>query len=351
MINFYNQADNLLYKQPNSQFITQDRFRGNVAPNPEEIEEEKITETLGIPATKVYQNSGGNGDGGTFNSSFSNQPYTAQSPENYVTSRTNFGNTGYLPGAEPEETFRDKIGGYIKAGIGAVVPGGNFLMNMAGKLDNFKNLSGTDKAFIEMQMANQEQNIHGMGNLPNQDRYGYNKRSAFGNYADLVSKNAQKAKDWQTKNPGKPLPDIHSYYLEKEKEQEGIKGQIDFNDFVRQKTIANKLRNQQETFDEIYSGTNIHGGDGITTDTTTTTGDGGDGFGGYANVEAYDTANKATYDRISDMHSGGGGGNIGGANEGKPGANKSKQGHSPHFAKGGRVGYFFGGLAARGMKR
>jgi len=92
-------------------------------------------------------------------------------------------------------------------------------------------------------------------------------------------------------------------------------------------------------FDTVYDGVNIHGG------TTTDGGDGGggDGFGGYENVEAYDKANQATYDRISDMHSGGGGGNIGGKNEGNPGANKSEQSHSPHFAKGGRAGYFFGG--------
>mgnify|MGYP003634042437 FL=1 len=58
----------------------------------------------------------------------------------------------------------------------------------------------------------------------------------------------------------------------------------------------------------------------------TKTNDGGSktGFGGYKNVTEYDTANKATYDRIKDMH---------------------------NYAKGGRIGYFFGGLAARRMKR
>ena len=64
MINFYNEADNALYKLPNSQFITQDRFRGDVAPNPEEIEE--VTETFGIPATTVFQNNGGGNGGGNF---------------------------------------------------------------------------------------------------------------------------------------------------------------------------------------------------------------------------------------------------------------------------------------------
>ena len=39
----------------------------------------------------------------------------------------------------------------------------------------------------------------------------------------------------------------------------------------------------------------------------------------------------------------GGTGGVGGANDGNPGANNSSQGHSQHFARGGRAGYFFGG--------
>ena len=39
----------------------------------------------------------------------------------------------------------------------------------------------------------------------------------------------------------------------------------------------------------------------------------------------------------------GGTGGVGGANDGNPGANTSNQGHSQHFARGGRAGYFFGG--------
>ena len=344
MINFYNQADNLLYKQPNSQFITQDRFRGNVAPNPEEIEEEKITETLGIPATKVYQNSGGNGDGGTFNSSFSNQPYTAQSPENYVTSRTNFGNTGYLPGAEPEETFRDKIGGYIKAGIGAVVPGGNFLMNMAGKLDNFKNLSGTDKAFIEMQMANQEQNIHGTGNLPNQDRYGYNKRSMKGNYSNLVDKRVDIAKGFIDFNHPDAdedgyYRDIDKYYNEKKKEQKYMTNQMTQNDLIRQSIIANRLR--QSSY--VPVGPNS---DGITPpDTTTgatTTGDGDGGVNTHT-VSVSPAAAIINQDRFR------GGEN----NTPQAGGFAAQDDAREQYGRkdGGRIGYFFGGLAARGMKR
>ncbi len=39
----------------------------------------------------------------------------------------------------------------------------------------------------------------------------------------------------------------------------------------------------------------------------------------------------------------GGTSGVGGANEGNPGANTSNQGYSQHHAKGGRVGYFYGG--------
>ena len=338
MINFYNAADNLLYAKPNSQFITQDRFRGNVAPVPPElIEEENVTKTFGIPATAVYQNNNG---GDNFNRSFSNNPYTANLNQGqFVTNRTSYGSTGYLPGTKPEPSKFQPAMDLIGKGIGMVIPGGNFLMGMAKQNSRENKLNAYDNAFIDMQLANQEQSVHGGGNLTNQDRYGYNKVSAFGNYADLVSKNAAKA---NAKNP-EDLTDFDKYYQEKEKEEEDVKNQIDFNNFVRQRITANNIRKgiKKGTIDE---GFNIHGDGNIT-------GGGGEGFGGYANVGAYDKANQATYDRISDMHSGGGGGNIGGKNEGNPGANKSAQSHSPHFAKGGRIGYFFGGLAARGMKR
>ena len=331
MVAFYNEADNLLYKQPNSQFITQDRFRGDVAPNPEEIEE--VTETFGIPATTVFQNNGGGNGGGGGN--FNTGPYKANT--NYVSNRSNYGNSGYLPGAKPEETFMDKMGGYIKTGIGAVVPGGNFLMGMAGKLDNFKNLSAQDKAFIEMQMGNQEQSMYG-GNLANQDRYGYNKRSMKGNYSNVVADRVEIAN--QRKADGKDLRDIDLYYLEKEKEEEYMTNQMTQNDLIRQSIIANRLRQSS------YVPVGPHS-DGITppdttTDAATTTGD------GQGHVQP-----PGTYDM--DTSTGGSGdhrtsSNIGSTQHGSSGMTKDQ--HSAFRGnKGGRVGYFFGGLAARGMKR
>ena len=336
MVAFYNEADNLLYKQPNSQFITQERFRGDVAPNPEEIEE--VTETFGIPATETFQSMNNGGGGGNFNTG----PYKANT--NYVSNRSNYGNYGYLPGAKPEETFMDKMGGYIKTGIGAVVPGGNFLMNMAGKLDNFKNLSGTDKAFIEMQMANQEQNIHGTGNLPNQDRYGYNKRSMKGNYSNLVDKRVDIAKGFIDFNHPDAdedgyYRDIDKYYNEKKKEQKYMTNQMTQNDLIRQSIIANRLR--QSSY--VPVGPNS---DGITPpDTTTgatTTGDGDGGVNTHT-VSVSPAAAIINQDRFR------GGEN----NTPQAGGFAAQDDAREQYGRkdGGRIGYFFGGLAARGMKR
>ena len=66
-------------------------------------------------------------------------------------------------------------------------------------------------------------------------------------------------------------------------------------------------------------------GDGPKITSTTTGGNGGNGggppgtWGGTGSVEAYDASQKATYDRAVDRHRG---------------------------AKGGRIGYFYGGLAS-----
>ena len=213
-----------------------------------EGEEEATTRSYGIPNTNAFTNSGDGGGGGPF------EPYTAQQSGDFVTNRTNFGNTGYIQGTEPEETYMDKIGGVIKKGIGYAFPGGNFLMGLAENQARDNRLSGTDNAFIDMQLANQEQNIHGFGNIANQDRYGYNKESMFGNYADKVKERVEianrKQAEWQKANPNKNIKeyvprDIDAYYLEKEKEQDESKKQVEFNDWMNQRITANKLRAQQ----------------------------------------------------------------------------------------------------------
>jgi len=246
----YNQGD---------KFVPMERFTlpYERSTAPVEEEEETITQSYGIPNTNAFTNSASSGRATSFN------PYTAQPSGSYVTNRTNYGNTGYIQGTEPEEDYAQKIGGMIKTGIGMAIPGGNALMGMLGNMDTFSGLSANDKAFIEMQKANPEQSVFG-GNLPNQDRYGYNKVSAWGNYGELVAKNAAKAKN---KKP-EDRTDFDKYFMEKAKEQANIDDQIAFNNWANQRYIANQIRagafkNPDGT--DIYSGTNIHGGDGAAT--------------------------------------------------------------------------------------
>ena len=75
-------------------------------------------------------------------------------------------------------------------------------------LDNFKNLSPLDQRFILEQAG---------GNRPAKDRFGYNIRSARGNYADLVSRRAQIARNRALFK--QPLRAIDLYYQKKEAER------------------------------------------------------------------------------------------------------------------------------------
>ena len=277
------------------------------------VEEEEVTESFGVPNTNAFTNSGGNNN---FNGSFSNNPYTAQPSGSFVTNRTSYGNSGYLPGTEPQPSRFQPAVDLMAKGIGMAIPGGNFLMGMAKNQSRENRLNATDNAFIDMQLANQEQSVHGGGNLTTQDRYGYNKVSAFGNYADLVSKHAAKA---NAKNP-EDLTDFDRYYQEKEKEEEDVKNQIDFNNFVRQRDLANKIREQIKN-KTIDVGFNIHtdppgggGGDG-------TFGIGSDGQKSYSNPGDSFGTNATT---------------------GGPVSNKTGRGRTDYM-KGGRTGYFFGG--------
>jgi len=326
---FYSPADQLIYKD--NQFIPQEQYRLGPYPNIHEGEEE-VTQGSGIPYTNAFTNSGGSNDNAAALGAYTGRTYN---PESYI---TNLGTSGrYIKGTEPEESYMSKIGGMIKSGIGMAIPGGNFLMNMAGKLDNFKNLSPADQEFARQQMNFQEQSVHPGGNLDNQDRYGYNKRSMFGNYADKVKERADIARQKAFENKDDPdyVPrDIDQYYLDKEEEQETLTNQMDFNDLVRnwqaskqlQKTGILEKKFQQPSYD-------VHG------DGATTTG-GGSKFAGDSGAAPGTPGSwnpGVGQDRPNEGRNAPGGGTgqspTGGDVKGTP------------FQKGGRIGFFKGALA------
>ena len=127
-------------------------------------------------------------------------------------------------------------GGILDAAKGA----GNVLSNLGivGALrnfDNFKNLSPIDQQFILSQAG---------GNRPMKDKYGYNIRSARGNYAQLVKDRANLAD--MRKRMGKPIRAIDRYYLNKEKErQAALQKQI-------QESIS-EGRSMQQSYEDHFS--------------------------------------------------------------------------------------------------
>ena len=127
-------------------------------------------------------------------------------------------------------------GGIVDAAKGA----GSALSNLGivgalRSLDQFKNLSQADQRFILQQAG---------GNVPGKDRFGYNIRSAFGNYASLVGDRADIARERQAR--GLPLRAIDLYYLNQEKERQK----------VLQEQIQESIdqgRSMQQSYEDSYS--------------------------------------------------------------------------------------------------
>ena len=289
-----------------------------------EEEEETVPAQDGITNTDAFTNSGGN--------NFSNNPYTLNQGD-FVTNRTSYGTTGYLPGTTPQPSRFAPVMDLFKRGLGMAIPGGNFLMGMAENNSRENRLNATDNAFIDMQLANQEQNLKGVGNIANQDAYGYGKVGFGNNYAAKVRERADiaraKAKE-NINNINYEVRPIDEYYLKKEKEFEDTKKQVEFNDFVRQRTLANKIREQIKAGTAINPGAALHSGLGLGRVTSSVIqGEGGGNTPG--------TSRASDHGGVGLGHNAG---NVRGANEAGTG---SAQGYNQNLRSGGRAGYFFGG--------
>ena len=100
-------------------------------------------------------------------------------------------------------------GGIVDAAKGAGSAISNLgIVGALRNLDQFKNLSPLDQQFILQQAG---------GNRPAKDKFGYNIRSAFGNYANLVANKALRA-DTKARF-GIPLNAMDIYYQNQEKER------------------------------------------------------------------------------------------------------------------------------------
>ena len=141
---------------------------------------------------------------------------------------------------EEEKSLLEKIlelgkglgGGIVDAarGAGSAISNLGIIGALRG-LDQFKNLSLSDQNFILSQAG---------GNRPAKDRFGYNIRSAFGNYATLVGNRADIAKDRLAR--GLPLRAIDQYYLNKEKERAAAaKADFDRLNAIRQQRDADSM--------------------------------------------------------------------------------------------------------------
>jgi len=216
----------------------------------------------GIVNTNAFNNSGGNDNFNPAGNNFQNNTNVLglrtpgsdfASSGSYVTNRTNSGSM--LPGAEKEENFLQKILRTGGRGIAAMIPGAGMLTSVADKFDRYDDLNPLDQEFIQSQMSGYEQNIHGTQNLPQQDRYGYNKRSALGNYSELIDKRVKIAEDFYA-DKGYYRP-IDEYYMDKAKDKNTIQGQMDMNDKVRNHIINQKAQSGpaiNNPFSPEYSG-------------------------------------------------------------------------------------------------
>ena len=211
MVAFYNQADQDIYKT--SQYMPQSRFLLN-APKPV-VEEEKITESFGIPQTQAFTNSGDNNFSGSTSNlggNFQRAVDARQARLNDTSLNKNFlGFPSYRQGVTgadageyvgnnmdipTQETFMGKAQNFLEPQSASQImtdgyqeprfqPG--IMATIMSKMDNYRNLPRADQAFIAQNMGYTGPTVFGENNSGlGKDPFGINTRSAFGNYGEYV---------------------------------------------------------------------------------------------------------------------------------------------------------------------
>ena len=168
------------------------------------VEEEEVTESFGIPNTNAFTNSNSNNyTGGSFDlNNFQKTLDARQSNLNRPTDTSTFMSRtmGKVKDfMEPQSANQIMTDGYQEPRF---QPG--IIATIMGKLDNYRNLSRADQAFIAQNMGYTGPTVFGENNSGlGKDPFGINTRSAKGNYANYVDKKSIDLTDTLTKKGGK----------------------------------------------------------------------------------------------------------------------------------------------------
>ena len=237
MVAFYNKGDREIYK--NFQYVPQEQYRlGFTAPT---VNEQKITETFGIPNTNAFTNSGGGGGGAlqvgdpmmNFDNyyNYTGNKYMMNQDRPNLDSYSDNAQKTFLgmPSYRQQELTGPDMGEYIASGTNIPLEqtmAGNIqskiegakggIKNLMGKVptltnilnrigvQNFSSLSPADQLFIKTNTGYRGPTVFGEntggGNV---DPFGMNVESLMGNYAEGVRDNFSQLQDTLTKDrPG-----------------------------------------------------------------------------------------------------------------------------------------------------
>jgi len=241
--NFYNQADQNIYNQGFS-FIPQERFRGGAFNFPTSTTTTG-TATGGINTLPINMGGGGGGSSGNLSINELLKNYTLDTRNQYFDSqptplvddlyqskldRTFMGfpsfreqeltgaDLGEYIGSGTDVPLEQTTAGKIQSGLGNIKDKASGIMSnikgfgpismVLGAMDRFDTLSPADQEFIKQNMGYTGPTVFGENTTGlSKDPFGLNTRSAFGNYAERVGKEAEKLSglltDTQTAKYGK----------------------------------------------------------------------------------------------------------------------------------------------------
>ena len=294
----------------------------------EEVEEE--TESFGIPNTNAFTNSGDNNFSGyNFdNNSFQNIVDARQNRLNKPTDTSTF--LGRTMGKvkdfmNPQSSSQIMTDGYQEPRFQPGIIG-----TIMGKLDNYRNLRGVDQAFIAQNMGYTGPTIFGENNSGlSKDPFGINTRSMFGNYGEYVGnavtdleKALEKAKGKYTNEKGIFNQDLYN------KRTQLMQKKLSFyRNKVKEKNILQKQQEDQAQQEINPTGpSNAPGGTA----------------GGRR--DRFTKDGGMTYDNSRGDFRNADGSNVS-QDFNNTSASLDNYDASALYAKGGRVGYFFGGRA------